>query len=280
MWSAPSIDEKRRRIYVATGNSYTDVATSTSNAVLAFDLDSGALRWARQATPADNYVMGCILLLPGTAPGANCPSPIGPDFDFGSSPILKHLADGRDIILAGQKSGIVYGLDPDNDGAILWQTRVGEGGPLGGVQWGSAADDDNIYAAVADLAWPLRDSGGISALKIATGEVVWRVTPSRPVCSWGSYSCSSAQSAAVTAIPGVVFSGSLDGHLRAYSTTDGAIVWDFDTARTFDAVNGDTATGGSLDTGGPTIAGGMLFVNSGYGRFVGRGGNALLAFGP
>jgi polyvinyl alcohol dehydrogenase (cytochrome) len=82
----------------------------------------------------------------------------------------------------------------------------------------------------------------------------------------------------VSAIPGVVFSGSQDGHLRAYASADGGIVWDFDTAQTFQGVNGVTGAGGSLDNGGAVVAGGMVYVNSGYGRITGQPGNLLLAF--
>jgi polyvinyl alcohol dehydrogenase (cytochrome) len=91
--------------------------------------------------------------------------------------------------------------------------------------------------------------------------------------------CGNAQSAAATLIPGVVFSGTADGHLRAYSASDGRIIWDFDTAaEAYNAVNGKQAKGGTIDAGGATIANGMLYINSGYGVILGFPGNALLAF--
>jgi polyvinyl alcohol dehydrogenase (cytochrome) len=82
----------------------------------------------------------------------------------------------------------------------------------------------------------------------------------------------------VTAIEGVVFSGGLDGHLRAYDAKDGRVVWDVSTRRSYETVNGVPATGGSLDGPGPVVVDGMLFVNSGYGMFASAPGNVLLAF--
>ena len=280
IWSSPTIDAKRGLVYVGTGNSYTDVPTTTSDAILALSLESGELKWAKQATPNDNFLVSCGMPRGAGTPGeGSCPSPIGPDFDFGASPILRTLQNGHDIIIAGQKSGMVYGLDPDRAGEIVWQTRVGEGGVLGGVEWGLAADDAHVYAAVADLAWgPPRGAGSLTALSLETGERVWHRPAPPPKCSWGEWGCVAAQSAAVTAIPGVVFSGSLDGHLRAYATADGTIVWDVDTAQSYETINGVPARGGSLNVAGPTMASGVLYVNSGYGRFLGQPGNALLAF--
>jgi polyvinyl alcohol dehydrogenase (cytochrome) len=274
IWSAPTVDLARKAVYAATGNSYTDADQRTANAILAFDMESGSLRWSNQATPKDNFLVGCM------APGVgNCPTTAGPDADFGSSPIIRTLSNGKQVILAGQKSGMLYALDPDERGKVLWQEKVGEGSALGGIEWGPAADNEQVYVAISDV-MPKRGKtpGGLTALKIATGERVWQTPAPKAVCAWGASRCSSAQSAAVTVIPGVVFSGSLDGHLRAYSTRDGSIVWDFDTGQEFPSVNGIKTKGGSLDTAGPTIAGGMLFVNSGYGRFVGQPGNALIAF--
>jgi polyvinyl alcohol dehydrogenase (cytochrome) len=275
VWATPTLDAKRELIYAATGNSYTEIDTAGTDAIIALDLATGAVRWTRQTIPRDNYIVGCA-----DAPGAgNCPNPPGPDFDFGSSPILQTLPDGKQLILAGQKSGVVYALDPDDGGRIVWETRLGKGGALGGIEWGPAADLQNIYAAISDLARnPDQVPGGLTALNLADGKRVWQTPAPAPVCSWGPMRCSRAQSAAVTAIPGVVFSGSLDGHLRGYATQDGAIIWDFDTAKSYDTVNGAAASGGSLDTAGPTVADGMLYVNSGYGRFWGHRGNVLLAF--
>lgn len=275
IWSAPTIDLKRRVIYAATGNSYTDVDTGNADAIVAFDLATGRIRWVNQVTPNDNFLVGCRT--PGVG---NCPEEPGPDHDFGSSPILRTMPNGKQVLLCGQKSGVIYALDPDNRGRKLWEVKVGNGGALGGIEWGPAADESNVYVAVADPGGQAdKRKPGLTALKIATGERLWHVPAPRVPCSWGQSRCTNAQSAAVTVIPGVVFSGTTDGHLRAYSTKDGSVIWDFDTAaQPYAAVNGRQAKGGSLDAGGPTIVNGVLYVNSGYGRFVGQPGNALLAF--
>jgi polyvinyl alcohol dehydrogenase (cytochrome) len=275
IWSAPTVDRKRGVLYVGTGNSYTEVATAAADAIVAIDLESGAIRWTRQVTPHDDYLVGCS---DPRAPNQSCPTALGPDFDFGSSPILRRLPDGRDLILAGQKSGTVYALDPDRDGAVVWQVDVGRGTALGGVEWGPAADQAAIYVAISDVLARGQGRPGLTALELASGRTLWHSPAPPPACGIPNRRCTPAQSAAVTAIPGVVFSGSQDGHLRAYASGDGAIVWDYDTAQSYETVNGAPARGGSLDTAGPTIANGMLYVNSGYGKFVGMPGNVLLAF--
>jgi len=269
VWSSPTIDPKLHAVYVVTGDAYSDPPARTSDSFLAFDMENGKLLWSRQLTAGDAFNLGCPT-------GDNCPESKGPDFDFGCSPNLVDLPNGKRALIAGQKSGMVHALDPDQQGEVLWSVRVGKGGPLGGVQWGNASDGQNVYAAVSDhFASPnLKEAGGMFALKLATGERVWS-TPS-PGCA--KPGCSPAQSSAVTLIPGVVFSGSLDGHLRAYATADGRIVWDVDTAADYQTVNGVKAKGGSLDGPGPVVVGGTLYVNSGYGMFGEMPGNVLLAF--
>jgi polyvinyl alcohol dehydrogenase (cytochrome) len=293
IWSSPAIDPDRRMIYVTTGDSYSDPAAETSDAFIALRMDTGELAWSRQMTPGDAFTVACT-----GADRTNCPEAKGPDLDFGSSPILVKLPDGRRLLIAGQKSGVVHAIDPDHEGAIVWQRRVGRGGSLGGVQWGSAVDPDNVYVAVSDIGvrnaaegtagarkspFGGRNSfaldpavgGGLHALKLTTGEIVWH-TP-HPGCG-DAPGCSPAQSAAVTAIPGAVFSGGLDSHLRAYAAADGRIVWDVDTAKDYSTVNGVAAHGGSLDGPGAVVVDGMLYVNSGYAFFGTAPGNALLAF--
>jgi polyvinyl alcohol dehydrogenase (cytochrome) len=287
VWGSPTVDAKRGWLYVTTGDNFSTPPTNTSDAVMALDIKTGRTIWSRQVTSGDAYNSAC-----GDG-GANCPPENGPDFDFGSSALLIKGPGGRDFVVAGQKSGVVTAFDPDRQGQILWQTRVGKGGVNGGVQWGMASDGKLVYAAVSDVVRirntnadptdPARfslnpqEGGGLTALRVETGEKVWYATP--PACS-SKPGCSPAQSAAITAIPGLVFSGSLDGHLRAFSAVDGKIVWDVDTAREYDAVNGVKGRGGSLDGPGAVVVGGMLFVNSGYSRFGGMPGNVLLAFAP
>lgn len=273
VWSAPTLDPKRGVLYVGTGNSYTDVPTERTDSILALEMKTGAIRWANQLRAKDNYIVGCDT--PATAGKGGCPAALGPDVDFGTSPILRTLPDGRQLLLTGEKSGQVYALDPSS-GKQVWAAQVGTGSSLGGIEWGSAADQSQMYAPVSDAA--TAKPGGLVALRIADGQKVWQTDPPPPSCSWGPRNCLTAQSQAVSAIPGVVFSGSQDGHLRAYASTDGKVIWDFDTAQSFSTVNGVPGVGGSLDNGGATIAGGMVYVNSGYGRITGQPGNLLLAF--
>ena len=281
IWSSPTIDEKRNAIYVTTGDNYSDPATRTSDAFMALDMATGKILWSRQMTPKDSYNVACRM--PDTT---NCPSVDGPDLDFSSSPILVNLPGGKRALVAGQKSGVVHAVDPDNQGELIWQTRIGKGGSMGGVQWGSSADANNVYVALSDIgrvrlaysqatdADP-KAGGGMFALRLTDGKQVWYTAPA----SCGTRPrCSPAQSAAVSSIPGVAFSGSDDGHLRAYSMSDGKVVWDFDTERDYQTVNGVPGRGGSLDGPGPAIGGGMLFVNSGYPTAGGTPGNVLLAF--
>ena len=270
IWSAPTVDVARRLLYAATGNSYSGTGHPSSNAVVALDLATGAIRWIRQVTPGDVYLTGC------RAGNPNCPERNGPDLDFGSPPMLAKTPAGRDVLVIGQKSGIGFAMDPDKAGELIWQYRAGQGGVLGGIEWGSAVDLERAYFAVSDMTTP--QPGGLHAVTLATGAQAW-LAPAPPVKCAAGRGCSAAQSAAVTAIPGVVFSGSNDGALRAYSTADGAIVWEFDTNREFPTVNGVPARGASMIGPGPVIAGGMVYVNSGYGAFGGRAGNVLLAFG-
>jgi len=284
IWSAPTIDVERKAIYVGTGDNFSDPGTKTSDAVLAFDMETGKILWSKQLTELDVFNMACM---PGPSK-ASCPEQVGPDADIGASPILVKASNGKRVLLVSQKSGVAHALDPDRAGAILWQTRVGHGSELGGIQWGSATDGTNMYAALSDIKFLAmefmtgkklvvdpKSGGGLFALDVLTGKKVWAAAPA----SCGErLNCSPAQSAAVTAIPGAVFSGSVDGHLRAYAAGDGAVIWDFDTARDFATVNGLTAKGGSMDGPGPVIAGGMLYVCSGYGAWGGLPGNVLLAF--
>jgi polyvinyl alcohol dehydrogenase (cytochrome) len=235
-------------------------------------METGKIKWVKQATAKDSFLVGCRQ--GGTG---NCPEVNGPDYDFGSSPVLRTLPGGKQVLLAGQKSGVMWAFDPDAEGKTLWQMKVGNGGALGGIEWGFAADNENVYIPVADPGGAARKPG-LTALRIATGEQLWHVPAPKVPCSWGTTRCNNSQSQAATAIPGIVFSGTSDGHLRAYSTKDGSIVWDVDTAKPVATVNGPETKGGTLDGGGPTVANGVLYVNSGYGRLIGYAGNLLLAF--
>lgn len=271
IWSAPTIDVTRGAIYVGVGNTYSGAAQPTTDAVLAFDLKTGKMRWARQMAPATPDVFGCT---PGEV---NCGERAGPDFDFGASPVLARLPNGRELIVAGQKSGVVFALDPDKKGEQVWRYRAGGGSGLGGIQWGIAADQERVYVPVAEIYNPR--PGGLHGVDLATGRRIWYAAPPEPICGKPSRACSGAQFSAVTAIPGIVFSPSNDGAIRAYSSRDGGVVWTFNTNREFSTVNGLRAKGGSMNGPAPVAAGGMVYVSSGYGAFGLRPGNVLLAFG-
>ena len=271
IWSAPTIDAKRGVVYVATGNGYADPPQRLTDAVVAMDLPTGRVRWVQQMTSGDSWTMGCQ---PKNPDNPACPAALGPDFDFSASPSIASV-NGRELLVLPQKSGVAFALDPDKDGAIVWQRRIGQGSGLGG-QWGGAVDQTQAYFGVSDMISP--NPGGMRAVNLATGEIAWSVPPQKPLCGEGR-TCRTSQGAAVTVIPGAVFSGSLDGGMRAYSTKDGTILWTFDTNREFQTVNGVKALGGGLDGPGAIVSGGMIYFNSGYGGFVGNPGNVLLAFG-
>ena len=272
VWSTPSADVKRRVLYVTTGNNYSNPPTATSDAVMAFNLDTGKKLWSQQLGPKDVWNSGCV------APQKdNCPEQRGDDYDFGAPPLLESVA-GRDILLAAQKSGVIYALDPDARGKILWQSRIGHGGPLGGIEWGGASDHRYAYFPLSDFDFDNPAvGGGVFALDLRTGKQVWHVAPEKPACL-GQFGCSPAQMAPPTAIPGAVFVGSLDGHLRAHDSRTGRVLWDFNTAQQFHTTDGVKGHGGSLNGAGPAIVNGMVYVNTGYTNAM--DGNVLLAFAP
>jgi len=298
IWSAPAVDTARGLVLVATGDSYTEAATKGADAIVAMDIKTGKIRWLNQVTEDDNFVTGCG----PTANHANCPTPLGPDADFGATPIVFKLKTGKTVILSGQKSGMVYGMDPDT-GKTLWTQRVGSGSTLGGIEWGMAADTQRLYVANSDIGAlmdelrktqgkPLSIIGingvgkpGLSALDPATGKVIWHTpAPNAPCTYAGDRSrdrapgaCMRAQSAAPSAMPGVVFSGTMDGWFRAYDAATGKVIWaDSTTSRTYDTVNGVKGqAGGSIDGMGPAIANGMVFTMSGFNGAANTGGNGV-----
>jgi polyvinyl alcohol dehydrogenase (cytochrome) len=270
VWSSPAIDLKRRAIYVSTGNAYTEPAAPGSDAVIAFDLDTGKRLWVSQMMANDAYVRDCPGKYRPNVPKDNksetCPDQLGPDMDFGNAPILRTLADGRTLVVIGQKDGHAWALDVDRQGKVVWSPQIALGLETGGgaIMWGSAADDRFGYFPVTRATQTL----GLAAVRLATGDIAWRASPA------------DGGAAPVTVIPGVVFFGSSAGMFYAYSTSDGKALWQFNTAREFDTVNGVAAKGGNINGAGPVVAGGMVFITSGYSE-LGNGarGNVLLAFG-
>ena len=273
VWTAPTIDPETRSIYVVTGDSYSVPAAPESDAVMAFDMDTGEVKWTTQTLAGDAFTVACI----SSGEDAGCPENHGPDLDFGSSPVLTTNSDGERLLLAGQKSGWLYALEPLT-GKIKWKNKVGPGGIVGGIEWGFAVDSAKAYVAIAG-AWELGpgEAGSISAIDLNSGKLVWKTGPSKTACN-GVERCNTGQLAAVTALDGVVFSGSLDGHLRAYDSETGKIIWDYNTSNTYSSVNGVEAVGGSINGPGPAVAQGHVYVNSGYGMWnLWMPGNALIA---
>jgi polyvinyl alcohol dehydrogenase (cytochrome) len=277
VWSSPTVDARRNRLYFATGNSYTDSRENGSDAVVAVDLGNGRPIWRRQVTENDNDLSGC-------APGrslVNCPASLGDDYDFGAAPMLVPLSRRTDVVVAGQKSGRVFGIDPDS-GNIVWKTQVGAGGFLGGVEWGMATDGERLYVANADVFVAENGRPGLFALDPATGKALWYVPSPKVACEWtDDVPCFNAQSAAPFTVPGVVFAGTTDGHERAYRAADGDVLWDFDTGRgPYRTINGvNDQAGGPIDVSSGSLADGMLYLFSGYrGIAGGRSNNVLLAF--
>jgi len=273
-WSSPTLDVQKRVLYIGTGVNYSQPATDTSDAVIAIDMENGHILWSSQLTKADAYNFACT-----GQDKTNCPTDPFVDVDFGNSGILWTLGGGKRVLVIADKGGTIYGVDPDQEGKLLWKQKVAKGGVNGGFMWGGAADGDHgvAYFGISDFnAAKPETGGGLIALQMSTGEKLWLTPAPKPACL-GKKGCAAAQPAPATAIPGAVFLGSWDGHLRAYETKRGAIVWDVDTAQDFKTANGVEAHGGSINSMGPVAAGGMLYVTSGYGG-NGMPGNVLLAF--
>src|SRR5215467_11079283 len=270
VWNSPTIDPVRNAVYFGTGDATTAPAPKTTDGIMAVNINSGEFLWAYQATENDVFMGGCN----GAVKSDACPSPMGPDMDIGNSPILKTLPNGKRVLIGGTKGGDVFGLDPDNNGALLYRINVGgvpvgtNRGGRGSIVWGGAVDDQHVYYGAG--------GAGLIALQPATGERVWAFTPPAPATGGRGASLG----AAPTVIPGVVFEGASDGKLYAVSSADGKQLWEFNTAQPFDTVNKVTAHGGAISTSGAVVVGGMVYVGSGYAISSGAsGGNVLLAFG-
>jgi polyvinyl alcohol dehydrogenase (cytochrome) len=269
IWNSPTVDAVRHAVYVGTGDAETEPAPKTTDAVMALDAVTGKILWVYQFQADDAFLGGCN----GDTRTDNCPAVNGPDQDIGNSPVLRTLADGKRVVVFGTKDGNAVALDPDRSGAVVWRVHAAPPSPepptsfrarLSGIVWGGAADEQNVYYGL--------QGGGMVALQLATGARVW-FTPF-PVKPGTRVS----NSAATSAIPGVAFVGGSDGKLHAVSTADGQILWEYDTAREFETVNKVPAKGGAISSVGPTIAGGIVFIGSGYAVTGSNSGNVLLAF--
>lgn len=284
VWSTPAIDPLTNTIYFGTGQNYSNPSSSRSDSLIALNLNTGAERWVKQLKPNDTWNLSCnpenIGLPPGSGP--NCPTlnPSDKDYDVQSPNIFYTVINNqlRKLIGVGQKSGVYHALDAAT-GAIVWQRQLSVGGigGLAGIQWGTSWDGERIYVATHDA-----NPGTLFALNPSNGQVIWSKPNPANGCDGkpGRPQCRLALPAATT-VPGVVFQGSWDGHLRAHDSRNGNILWQFDTYRNYLGVNGLTGQGGSINGAGATVVGDMVFVNSGYSAF-GPGtslpGNVLLAF--
>jgi polyvinyl alcohol dehydrogenase (cytochrome) len=297
VWNAPTIDAKRGALYFGTGQNSSSPATDTSDAIIALDLKTGALRWKFQALADDAWNAACL------GGGASCPVENGPDFDFGAAVILVERKQG-DLLLAGQKSGEAFALDPDRSGAVVWRNRVGSGSSNGGVHHGLATDGQRIYVPIAD---PERKVAGyvpkpgVYALDVESGKTLWAHPVTRgctfdpadaPLVGlaemargkaerspWPACSYYYGQSAAAVVANGVVYSGALDGKLRLLDADTGRELRVIDTKQAYAGSNGVEGHGGAIDVGGAIVSGGQLFVLSGYGMFGQMPGNMLLVYG-
>lgn len=280
VWNSPTIDPKRGVLYIGTGDAYTYPAPETTDAVEAIDLKTGKIVWSFQTLAQDTWILGC----PSPSQDRKCPGKTGPDHDVGASPILTSRADGHSVLIVTPKSGTVYALDPDQRGKLIWKVPLTEktAATNGMIALGGTTDDQNLYVGLED--------GTFVALALEDGRKIWSARLQSlddlgPPNALGEPRSKAGlrfgQSAAATGIPGVVFTGGWDGIFRALSSTDGKVIWQFNTARSFQAVNGGAATGGSMGGPGATVVNGMVYVSSGYVMFgSAMPGNALLAFGP
>lgn len=278
IWNSPTVDEKRGLIYMGTGENYSSPAQGSSDAIIAFSAETGEIAWIRQTVSGDAWNVACM---PNTPTPENCPVERGPDVDFASPPILIN-EDGREILVAAQKNGAAYGINPD-DGALMWRTQVGRGGNQGGTHFGIAAEGTTVYVPMSDYddrMLPVSEAKpGIFALDAFSGEIKWSAIAEN-LCGERE-NCDPGISAVATAIPGAVLAGHMDGRLRAYARDTGAVLWEYDTDQAFAAINGVKAEGGSMGGGsGPIAYKGRLYVNSGYGIYFHMPGNALLVFAP
>jgi polyvinyl alcohol dehydrogenase (cytochrome) len=269
VWNAPTIDTVRGALYVGTGDAVTPPESPLTDAIMALDLKTGKVLWARRAMENDLFMGGCG----GAEKSEACPSPMGPDHDIGNSPILVTLPNGRRAVFAGTKGADVLALDPDANGAVLFRVNpagqpIGSGGRgRGSIVWGGASDPRQVYYGMG--------AAGLSAVQAADGKTAWVFNP--PGVSGTGVA---PLGAAPTAIPGVIFQGAGDGQLFAVSAADGKQLWKFNTAQEFATINKVAARGGSIATSGAVVVDGMVYVSSGYGiSSAASGGNVLLAFG-
>ena len=275
VWTTPAIDPARNQLYVGTGENTSTPATETSDAIIALNLDDGSVKWQFQALANDTFNMACGRR---GAAGANCPEPTGPDFDFGGSPMLVTLNDGTELVVAGQKSGDIWALNPDN-GELVWNIKIARGSALGGIHWGTTIVGDYVFATSNDFGGREGARPGVAAVDMQSGKLAWQYLADHE-CAEGDWNCARLErfSAPPSATNDLVFAGSLSGELLAFEARTGEIRWQVETATEYTSINGVETNGGSIDAAGVAIAGSQVFVLSGYSTFRQLGGNALISY--
>ena len=275
IWGTPTVDPKRRLVYVATGNMYTEPQQPTSDAVMAFTLDAGKIAWTNQVTPQDVFVVGCgpprRRQLPAerwsrTRFRLRQPADAGDDRRPRSP---RHRSEVRHRLGARPRQAGSRGLAvPRGARQRARRHGVGLGGRCGARVLPGRRPE-----------WPPGRATARRSPRQRASASGWPPAPPTACGERGARGCTPAILAAISVMPGVVFVGSNDGGVRGYSTKDGSIIWQFDTNKEFETVNGVAAKGASINGPGPVIANGMVYINSGYGSLGGRAGNVLLAFG-
>ncbi|MFN2100001.1 PQQ-binding-like beta-propeller repeat protein [Altererythrobacter sp. MF3-039] len=282
MWTSPTIDAERGVLYAGTGENYSSPADGNSDSIFAIDLNTGRRAWHRQTISGDAWNVACMM-----EDNPNCPPERGPDFDHSSSPLLIDIGGGKQVLAVGHKNGMVYGLDPDANGKLLWETKIGRGSIQGGVHWGMAAEGTTVYVPINDMnntrngepLDPKKARPGMHAVDARTGKKLWSQVQ-KDVCGDERPFCDPGVSAAVTAIPGAVIAGHMDGWIRAYDRKNGKRLWEFDSAKPFETVNNMPGRGGSMSGPGAAVGDGYVVINSGYGLYSHEAGNVLLVFAP
>ena len=277
VWTAPTYDAKRDRVYVGSGENYSSPADENSDAVFSINAATGKKIWQTQFTVGDAWNVGCMM------GNENCPEENGPDVDLSAAPLIVEIEDGVEHLVIGQKSGVAYGLDIET-GDILWNQRLGHGGTQGGVHFGMTAQGSTVFVPIVDMAntydarvYDTTQYGaGIHAVDAATGDILWRNVADN-ICDGKQY-CDPGISAATTSIDGAIFAGHLDGRFRAYDADSGDVIWSFDTTQAIETITGVEASGGSMSGPGAAIAEGHVVTNSGYGLYYHMPGNVLLVF--
>jgi len=290
VWNSPSIDLKRNLLYVGTGEANSAPAHPNTNAIMAFSLKDGSIKWSHQATADDVYNVGCG----PRGGGLNCPKAnesVFRDVDFGASTIIAKAPNGKDLVLAGQKSGTVWAMDPDT-GKVVWRRDIGTGGAMGGVHWGIAADDTHVYVPISNAGRSIPGQEvddtikpGLYAVNLNDGSIDWAFSVKGSCtaeekkfvarCA-GLYGLSGAP----TVIGDHIITGGLDGRVYMLERKTGKLVWQYSTAREFDTINDVKGNGAAVDNASIIAANGLVIMNSGYGLFGQGPGNVMIAFKP